>query len=124
MTKGDICGIFIDRRRAAGCCLLLMECKCGLSHQNVVHGNVQELAQSEEVVHRGKGFAVLPVVNGIGFGKSEIGLQVTDRQVSLGTEADDVSTSGFGVDDGKNTVHKTYLQIFNSKRKLIITLIF
>lgn len=68
-------------------------------HQDIVHGYIQQGAQSVEVVHRGQALTPLPLVDGLGLLKAEELLQVPDGQTFRLPQPADVGPCGGKIDD-------------------------
>jgi len=83
--------------RAAGLFLLLKHydirfCVCW--YQNVLHRYFQQSAQSVQVVNSRQAFSALPLVDGLGFFKAKVGLQIPNGHAAFFPQAHDV-LSGF-----------------------------
>lgn len=70
-------------------------------HQDIVHGYIQQGAQSVEVVHRRQAFPPLPLVDGLGLLKTEKLLQVPDGQTPALSQPADVGPGSGKVDNGE-----------------------
>lgn len=70
-------------------------------HQDIVHGYIQQGAQSVEVVHRGQALTPLPLVDGLGPLKAEELLEIPDRQAFRLPQPADVGPRGGKVHDGE-----------------------
>lgn len=91
-------------------------------NQDAVHGDLQQDPQSVQVVDRGKGLALLPLVDGPRLLEAEVPLQVADGQAALLPEPLDVAPRGNQVDDGeRGTVHKAYLLLTYDVEKAFLT---
>ena len=80
--------------------------------EDLIHRNFKEIAKRVEIVHRGKAFAALPLVNGLGLFKAEEALKITDRQAAFQTQTSDVVSGRCYINDRKDfCVHGDRLHI-------------
>ena len=69
-------------------------------NQDLIHGDLKELPQGVEIIHRGQALAFLPLIDGPGLLKAEVALHLPHRQAALQAQAPDVIPRGGKVDDG------------------------
>jgi len=50
--------------------------------QEVLHGHLQQLGQSQQIVHRGQAFPMLPLIDGLGVLKAKVRLQIPHGELS------------------------------------------
>ena len=66
-------------------------CDCGgCLHEDLIHGNSEQTAESEQVIHRRETFALLPFVDCLRLFKTEIMLKLKDRQSAGFSQANNV----------------------------------
>ena len=63
-------------------------------NQNLLHRNLKEIPQRVQIIYRGKAFAFLPLVDRSRFLKTEVALQVSNRQAALNTQPPNVVSRG------------------------------
>ena len=61
-------------------------------NKNFFHGNTEQSSQRIEVIDGRQAFAFLPLVDGLGFFKAEVLLEIPDGQVSLLSQPQNVFT--------------------------------
>ena len=90
--------------RAAGLFLLLKHDYfrfCVRRYQNFLHRYSQQSAQSIQVVNGRQALSSLPLVDGLGFLKAEVGLQIPNSHAALFAQTHDVLAGFDHVDNRK-----------------------
>ena len=75
--------------------------------QEVLHGHLQQLGQSQQVVHRRQAFPMLPLIDGLGVLKAKVRLQIPHGELSGPAVPLDAAARFRQVDHRKSSMHRS-----------------